>query len=182
MEYFKEIALPSWPAVQEFCLSKWDGKFTTAKVFSGEELTYISNLVNQDIADTLRLDVKVKTAIMFINNANFVQDLHVDGFDPARTNSANTALNLPILNCDNGAMSWYAGDFFLTNSPSKTIKYLKINWNNTPLLAATKIINRPTFVKINIPHHIQNNSASPRLMLSIRFVNDILLENIPTVS
>lgn len=182
MEYFKEINLPNWPAVQEFCLSKWDGKFTIAKTFSGEDLSYIGNIVQQDIADTLGLDVKIKTAIMFINNANFVQDLHIDGFDVERINASNTALNLPILNCETGLMSWYDGDFFLTKSPFKTVKYLKINWREEPKLVATKIINSPTLVKINIPHHIENRSDSPRLMLSIRFVKDILLENISPVS
>ena len=179
MEYFKEINLPSWPAIQEFCLGKWDGKFTTAKIFSGEDLAYISNLVGRDIANTLGFDVKVKTAIMFINQANFVQDLHVDGFNVQRTNASNTALNLPILNCETGPMYWYDGDFFLTKSPFKTIKYLKINWRQEPLLVATKVIDKPTLVKIDIPHHIENKSDSPRLMLSIRFINDIPLENIP---
>lgn len=182
MEYFKEIDLLSWPAVQEFCRSKWDGKFTTAMVFSGEDLAYIGKLVEHDILAVLGIEVKIKTAIMFINDANFVQDLHVDGFDPERINASNTALNLPILNCETGPMSWYDGDFFLTKSPFKTIKYLKINWQGEPTLAVTKIINKPTFVKINIPHHIENKSTSPRLMLSIRFTQDILLENIPSIS
>ena len=178
MEYFKEIDLPSWSLVQKFCRSKWDGAFTTATVFSGVDLAYIGKLVEYDILTVLGIEVKIKTAIMFINEPNFVQDLHVDGFDPERINASNTALNLPILNCDNGPMYWYDGDFVLTKSPFKTIKYLKINWQDEPTLAATKIINKPTFVKIDIPHHIENNSDSPRLMLSIRFTKDILLENI----
>jgi len=182
MEYFKEINLPSWSTVQEFCLSKWDGKFTTAKVFDGEDLVYIGNLVEKDITAMLGYNVSVKTAIMFINGPGFVQDLHIDGFDVNRINASNTALNLPILNCNNGPMSWYNGSFFLTKSPSKTIKYLKINWQEEPKLAITKVIDKPTFVKINIPHHIENQSDSPRLMLSIRFVNDIILENIPSFS
>lgn len=182
MDYFKEVDLPSWPIIQQFCISKWDGKFTTAKVFDGQDLAYIGNLVERDIASVVGSIVKTKTAIMFINDANFVQDLHVDGFDPQRLNASNTALNLPILNCDNGPMSWYNGDFYLTKSPFKTIKYLKINWREEPTLAVTKIINKPTFVKINIPHHIENKSTSPRLMLSIRFTKDILLENIPSIS
>jgi hypothetical protein len=178
MEYFKEVNLPSWPFVQKFCRSKWDGKFTNATVFAGGDLDYIGKLIEQDILAVLGIEVKIKTAIMFINDANFVQDLHVDGFDPERINASNTALNLPILNCEHGPMYWYDGDFFLTNSPFKTIKYLKINWKSEPTLVATKIINKPTFVKIDIPHHIENKSNSPRLMLSIRFTKDILLENI----
>lgn len=182
MEYFKEIDLPNWSAIQEFCRSKWDGKFTTATVFSGEDLIYIGKLVESDILDTLGFDVKIKTAIMFINDAYFIQDLHIDGFDPERVNASNTALNVPILNCEISPMSWYNGNFFLTKSPSKAIKYLKINWQSKPELVSCKVINKPTFVRINIPHHIENKSNSPRLMLSIRFTKDIPLENIPPVS
>jgi hypothetical protein len=182
MEYFKEIDLPGWAEIQQYCLSKWDGAFTTARVFDGQELAYIGSIVERDIQAVLGIDVKIKTAIMFINDANFVQDLHVDGFDPERINASNTALNLPILNCDTGPMSWYDGEFYLTKSPFKTIKYLKINWKTEPVLGVTKIINKPTLVKIDIPHHIENQSNSPRLMLSIRFTKDILLENITSVS
>lgn len=182
MEYFKEVDLPSWAIIQKFCREHWDGTFSTAKVFTDRDLEYIGNIVERDVSSVLGLDVKVKTAIMFINEPHFVQDLHVDGFDPARINASNTALNLPILNCENGPMYWYAGQFFLTRSPFKTIKYLKINWKDTPTLAATKIIDKPTFVKIDVPHHIENLSDSPRLMLSIRFTQDILLENITTLS
>lgn len=182
MEYFKEIDLPGWRTVQKFCMNRWDGKFTTAKVFSGSELDYIGSIIEHDILAVLGIEAKIKTAIMFINDANFVQDLHIDGFDPARVNASNTALNLPILNCEKGSMFWYSGNFSLSKSPFKTIKYLKIDWQEEPTLAATKIINKPTFVKIDIPHHIENRSDQPRLMLSIRFTNDILLENIPPVS
>ena len=182
MEYFKEIELPGWAEIQKYCLSKWDGTLTFAKVFAGQELAYIGSIVERDIYTVLGIDVKIKTAIMFINDANFVQDLHVDGFDPKRVNASNTALNLPILNCDTGLMSWYLGEFFLNKSTSDTIKYLKINWKTEPVLGAAKIINKPTLVKIDIPHHIENQSSSPRLMLSIRFTKDILLENINSVS
>ncbi len=182
MEYFKEVNLPNWAILQDFCLSKWDGEFTTANVFAGDDLSYIGQLIENDILTVLGTSVKIKTAILFINEANFVQDMHVDGFKPDRINAADTALNLPILNCEHGPMSWYSGNFFLTGSSSNTIKYLKINWQDAPTLAATKIINKPTFVRINIPHHIENRSNSPRLMLSIRFVKDILLENIPAIS
>lgn len=182
MEYFKEVNLPSWPFIQKFCRSKWDGKFTTATVFTGKDLAYIGKLVERDIQSQFGFNVKIKTAIMFINDANFVQAMHIDGFDLNRVNTSNTALNLPILNCEHGPMYWYEGDFFLTKSPVKTIKYLEINWKDEPRLAATKIINKPTFVRINIPHYIENQSSDPRLMLSIRFTKDVLLENIPSIS
>jgi hypothetical protein len=72
-------------------------------------------------------------------------------------------------------MKWYSGDFYLTESPHKTIKYLKINWTTNPAVAVEKIINKPTLVKINIPHHVENQCDAPRLMLSVRFKEDILI-------
>jgi hypothetical protein len=177
MEYFKEINLPSWSLVQKFCLDRWDGAFTSAKIFVDDDLSYISNLVEPDILETLGISVRVKTAIMFINKSNFVQSMHVDGATVDRFKANNTALNIPVLNCDSGYMSWYSGDFFLTveQAKAKGLGYLKINWNTEPQLALTTIINKPTLVKIDIPHHAENRSDSPRLMLSVRFTQDIPL-------
>jgi hypothetical protein len=173
MEYFKEVHIPNWATIQSYCISKWDGKFTTSVSFLNEELAYLGSLLESDVKQQLGLTVKIKSAIMFINDARFVQDLHIDGYTIERKNASNTALNLPILNCESGPMMWYSGDFYLTKSPSNTIKYLKINWTTEYKLAATKIINKPTLVCINIPHHIENQSDSPRLMLSVRFTPDI---------
>jgi len=173
MEFYKEINLPSWPLIQEFCRKKWHGKFTTSQTFTGGDLFFIGSLLSRDIKQELGLDVQIKTAIMFINEPRFLQDLHVDGFSVERINSSNTALNVPILNCDNGPMTWYDGKFNLTESPHNTIKYLKINWEEEPTIAEHKIINKPTIVKIDIPHHIENQSDEPRLMLSVRFKKDI---------
>jgi hypothetical protein len=52
---------------------------------------------------------------------------------------------------------------------------LQIDWETEPSLANWKIIDTPTLVKINIPHHIENLSDLPRLMLSVRFTPDIKL-------
>lgn len=174
MSYFKEIEISSWDTIRQFCLSKWNGEFTTSLTFENEDLKFLGSLLEKDVRDTLGNEVKIKTAIMFINQGNFVQGLHVDGFSIERTNASNTALNIPILNCNTGVMKWYSGDFYLTNGPFKTIKYLKINWTTEHSLADEKIIDKPTLVKINVPHHIENQSNEPRLMLSVRFTPDIV--------
>ena len=173
MEYYKEINLPNWEKIQKFCLEKWTGKFTVSQTFQGDQLLYIGLLLKKDVKEVLGIDVKVKTAIMFINEPRFVQDMHIDGFQIDRANASNTALNLPILNCETGLMKWYSGEFYLTESPHKSIKYLKINWTTEPKVAVEKIINRPAIVKINIPHHIENQCDLPRLMWSVRFTEDI---------
>lgn len=175
MELYKEINIPSWGTIQEFCQSKWNGKFSSSISFVGEDLAYLGSLLEPEVKVELGKDVKIKSAIMFINQPGFVQDMHIDGFTIKRINASNSALNLPILNCEQSPMKWYDGKYYLTESDHNTIKYLKLNWTEGPELACTKIINRPTLVKINVPHHIENHSSGPRLMLSVRFNPDIQL-------
>ncbi|CAB4241900.1 hypothetical protein UFOVP71_438 [uncultured Caudovirales phage] len=175
MEYFKEVHIPSWGIIQQFCRNSWDGKFITSKNFYGKDLAYLGSLLEPDVKSQLGHDVKIKTAVMFINRPQFKQDMHIDGYTIDRANTSNTALNLPILNCDTGPMFWYDGEYTLSMNTSVTIKYLKITWQSGPTLAAEALINKPTIVRVNIPHHIENRSDNPRLMLSVRFTPDIQL-------
>jgi hypothetical protein len=175
MEFFKEINIANWKTVQEYCLSKWDGNITQPIIFKDESLVYLGSLIEPSIKEELNLTVKVKTAIMFINEPHSEQNLHVDGFELERKGASNCALNLPILNCDKGPMFWYSGDYYLTKSTSNSLKYLIINWNTDPQLVCTKIIDKPTLVKIDVPHHVANQSDKPRLMLSVRFSPDMQL-------
>ena len=177
MDYYKEVIIPNWEEIQQYCNAKWDGTFSRTRIFTGLELRHIGNLLEPTIQQQTGVNVKIKTAIMFINEPWFVQDLHVDGFNLNRHNASDTALNLPILNCNTGPMQWFAGSYYLSESNVETIKYLKINWTSPVEVAATKIINRPTIVKINVPHHIENHSDAPRLMLSVRFTPDLRMEN-----
>ena len=177
MEYFKEVSLSSWAQIQEYCVDKWDGTFSNAKVFVGQDLIDIATMLRTDLL-SLGNNLKVKTAILFINQGNFKQDMHIDGFTVDRKGASNTALNIPILNCDNGPMYWYDGKYTLTNHSLSGLGYLKIDWSTEPDLVATKIINKPTIVRIGVPHYIENNSNMPRLMLTVRFVTDIPLDNI----
>jgi hypothetical protein len=178
MKCFEEVNIPSWPTIQQYCISGWDGEFTTSKSYKGKDLSFLGNLLEPDIKLALGLDVKIKSAILFISPPKFQQEMHVDGFSIDRNNASNTALNLPILNCSTTTMYWYNGIYHLsesTSNTSKTIKYLQIDWETEPSVVNWKIIDTPTLVKINIPHHIENQSDLPRLMLSVRFNPDIQL-------
>lgn len=179
MEYYKHVSLSNWSNIQEFFKSRWDGNFTMAKVFDGDDLQSLSSLINKDILETYGLRTRIKTAIMFINDAHFVQDMHVDGFKTDRKGASNTALNIPILNCENCPMHWYSGNYTLQENLGFGLGYLKLKWTGDPVRIASAIIDKPTFVKIDVPHQIENPNPTPRLMLSVRFVNDIPLESIP---
>lgn len=177
MEYFREVDIQSWPDIQQFCLAKYNslGATVPSIVFDNNDLAQLGALIEPAVKESLGVDVKVKSAIMFISAPGFVQDLHIDGYDIKRINASNSALNLPIQNCDDGPMYWYNGEYYLSKSKMINLKYLQINWTTEPSLACRKIINKPTLVKINVPHHIENLSTEPRLMLSVRFTPDIQL-------
>lgn len=174
MEYFKEIEIPSWNIIQTFCMSVWNDRESGSISFNSSNLAYLNRLLRNDIIKSLGLYVRVKTAIMFTSPPRYVQNMHIDGFSLNRNNASDTALNLPILNCETGPMFWYSGNYSISESTDAELKYLKIIWDNAgPKLECTKIINKPTLVKINIPHRIENQSDSTRLMLSVRFDKDI---------
>ena len=173
MVYFKEISIPSWGIIQSFCIEKWNGEFKSAHVFTGDELCYISDLILNDLKTVHSITATVKSAVLFINKPGYVQGMHVDGFRLDRAGASNSALNLPILNCNESPMYWYDGAYQLSKSDTSAIDYLKINWQSTPTLVATQVINVPTVVKIDTPHHVENKSSGPRLMLSIRFETDL---------
>lgn len=170
MEYFKEASISNWSNIQSYCLSLLVQQSQDAIVLTDSALAFIQESLQIDMPNTT-----VKSAIMFINEAHFKQDMHVDGFNPRRINASNTALNIPILNCEGGEMYWYVGKYTLSTTDLNGLGYLQINWQTVPRLAAKKIINSPTIVRINVPHHIINNSDQPRIMLSVRFADDIPL-------
>lgn len=177
MEFFKEVNIRSWETIQTFCSSKWDGNSTIPLSIVDNDLAYLASLIEPEIMRELGSNVKVKNAIMFISPPNYTQNMHVDGYKIDRVRSSNTALNLPILNCDSGLMMWYDGEYFLEESKGKPnqLKYLKLNWTGVPRLVCSKVINKPTVVKIDTPHQVVNQSPAPRLMLSVRFNQDIQL-------
>jgi len=170
MEYFKETHIEDWKTIQEFCIASWNGEFTDSKVFQGAELEYLTSIIEANVAP-----FKVKSILMFINRPGFVQDIHVDGFKVSRKNSSNTALNIPIQNCNESPMIWYKGNYSLSESTSNTIKYLNVNWTSGPDVDVVHVIDKPTIVRINTPHRIENHSNAPRLMLSVRFTQDLHL-------
>lgn len=180
MEYFKHINLPSWPMLQKFCHESWDKTFTQVHIFKGLDIRYIAQLVEKDLLQLLGQQYKVKSAIMFINDAYFEQEIHIDGFNIDRKDASNTALNIPILNCETSPMFWLDGKYKLKQQDTQMpLSYLQLDWETEPTIVANAVINQPTVVRIDVPHCIKNLTDSPRLMLSIRFVNDIPLVNIP---
>ena len=120
--------------------------------------------------------LKLKSAIVFGQGPNSIQAVHVDGYDVDRTGASNCALNIPIANCDAGEMIWYSGKFHLSETANtQGLKYLELNWDEEKQIQQSVIVDKPTIVKIDVPHQVINHSNKRRLMLSVRFSPDIFI-------
>ena len=86
-------------------------------------------------------------------------------------------------------MIWYEGDFTLfpkLDSPDydsgfkpsrrtnvKLLNSLDLNWVGEKTIKDRVIVNRPTIVKVDIPHQVVNAGDKVRSLLAIRFSPDI---------
>jgi hypothetical protein len=98
--------------------------------------------------------------------------MHVDGFSTERKGACDWALNIPIASV--GEMSWYGGDYELAKTANgQGLGYLEPVWKTEMRLLDSVSVDRPTIVKINVPHQVINHSTQRRLVLSLRFTPDI---------
>ena len=73
-------------------------------------------------------------------------------------------------------MNWYSGEYTLSETKTpEGLALLKINWNCDPAIIESTVVDVPTIVKVNTPHNVDNRSNKHRLMLSIRWIPDLVL-------
>jgi hypothetical protein len=128
-------------------------------------------------------DMEVKSAIIFKQGPGREQQLHVDGHNVKRMGSASWALNIPLEGYENSRMEWWTGPYRLVEAEGRTRenkelypKYLKIIWDGPPVLADTLRMDRPTIVRVAIPHRVINESKTvTRKLLTVRFKTDTSL-------
>ena len=143
-------------------------------ILKNEELAWVGSMLCNQIKKITGHDHEIKSAIVFAQSPENIQGLHVDGFNTQRIGASNWALNLPITEV--GEMLWYGGKFNLAVADSGTsaLKYLKLNWQEEPRVIESLIVDRPTIVRVDIPHQVINQSRERRrLVLSARFTPDI---------
>ncbi|CAB4133518.1 hypothetical protein UFOVP257_240 [uncultured Caudovirales phage] len=102
--------------------------------------------------------------------------IHVDGTMYGDKISSYLALNLPLLNTKNTFMCWYDAKIFQTNI--KLDRYEDGNACTYDPLTATLItepleILSPVLVRTDIPHNVMNNNDTTRVIVSLRFKNDL---------
>lgn len=143
----------------------------------GTELAWVGSMLCGQVKKITGLDHQIKSAIIFGQEPKNVQGLHVDGFSVDRVGASNWALNLPITEV--GEMFWYGGKFSLSEAVGgQGLKYLRLNWEEEHHVIASAVIDRPTIVRIDVPHQVVNQSKNNRRMiLSARFNPDIIIGN-----
>lgn len=185
MTHYSRIDLgPAWVEIQNYILEKVvpnepPGLISkTFTLYNQDFMLTMYKLLNGPLAKHGFVNRIPKGAILFGNGPGQSAGIHIDGYSLERKNASNFALNIPILNCDQGWMNWYKGEYDLVEDKTKEgLKLLKIEWKGEPEIIERALINEPTLVKVNVPHNVENLSNQQRLMLSIRFVPDLALLN-----
>jgi len=175
MELYHSITLSNWQLIRDRYQNQLPD-VTGERLISLDaiELAWITDQIIEEVNSFIGKTFTVKNAIIFGQGPKNVQGSHVDGFQRGRQGASNWALNIPVLNCDQGEMIWFKGDYILEPAINESnIGYQHINWSNGPHFLASKIIDTPTIVKVDIPHQVINHTNERRLMLSVRFTPDL---------
>jgi len=175
MLLYKHVDIVTWPMIQvRFQHLMPDVKGQKSHTLKGEELAWVGSMLCNQVKKITGLDHTIKSAIVFAQEPNNIQELHVDGFTVDRKGASNWALNIPITEV--GEMSWFGGKFHLSETANgEGLKYLQLNWHEEPYVIKSVMVDRPTVVRVDIPHQVVNQSSEQRrLILSARFTPDIL--------
>jgi hypothetical protein len=148
-----------------------------SKVLSLDKDLALKSFLYEQLKDKLGQPKCIpKSVIIFGVKPEASIRIHVDGYNLARDNASNYALNIPLEHSDLGIMHWYSGNYTLTEEKTdEKLQYLKLTWNEAPTIIDSTIINVPKFVRVDVPHNVVNHSPNHRLVLSIRFEPDLVV-------
>lgn len=189
-EYCKPFHLSKWDKVVEL-FKPLEDKFKSnpngqVMFISKNTLDKISELIIEDVDTAFNRQHKLVEGMMFCQPSRKVREhiIHVDGTEENNLDYYKFAINIPILNCDQGEMVWYGGDYDLRLvDGQQTVKdvgpglgkYHELVWKSEPVVIHSKIIDTPHIVKIDVPHQVINHSDNFRVMLTTRFTPDITI-------
>jgi hypothetical protein len=174
--YCKSIVIESQCNITEYIFNQY------SSVFENKEDSFPVSLNKNDLEeltiilkeDTIKwfLDssIKLVSGIIFFLMPFEEQPIHID----AQTKyGIYTSLNIPLLNCEGGSMSWYSGNYYEEDITLPSgIKYAGLKIED-PKNLHCQIINSPHVVRTNIPHNVKNNVGKKRIMLALRYNKNI---------
>jgi len=143
-----------------------------------QEMPDVAKHIEDAVSQRLLGDYRINECLVFENRPWTDPNIHVDGISPDRVSSAQVALNMPLLNPKGAFMIWYDGKYNLQrgyNAKSDNIHahYLDIAWLEPPREIYRHEILNPMLVKVGVPHRVINPKATPRIMLTMRFLPDL---------
>ena len=173
MLLYQHVDISTWPMIRvRFQHLMPDVVGQKSYTLTPDELDWTGQMLCSPLRRVTGRDYRIKSAIIFAQAPGNVQELHVDGFTASRQGASNWALNLPI--AEVGEMLWYSGEYQLNEtSNGQGLKYLGMDWQEEPRVCESVTVDRPTIVRIDVPHRVINHSENRRLMLSARFYPDI---------
>jgi len=171
-ELYKKVSLKCFPEIKDKLLLLHTNKLFPIKkraitvAWTKENFLDLYDEVSE-IAKSM--STKILIAKFFITPAHSFLGVHVDS---NYMSNKNWALNIPILtHPDNHYMTWYdyQGEFdHVTNEYSRSL-FPKNFEKLVPL--DYLVLSSPHYVKIGIFHGIDNPTPTPRIVLTIRFIN-----------
>ena len=116
-----------------------------------------------------------RTCILFSRGGDIAQDIHIDCTAADNLEIVDCALNFPIENCNN-YMYWYQGQYNILTKEHMgpdnfKRKYVALEWTTAPQIIDKTIIDKPTLVKVSVPHNVEH-VPSHRKLLTFRFVGN----------
>ncbi len=180
-EYFcKKIQIDKWNEVQSFVLSTYEKEIDTVNgamplLITRNTICELEQILKEDTYKIFGKDIKISHSILFFSKPDWQQPIHVD--DQSQY-GMYTSLNIPIKNCADSTMNWYLGEYEQSVVKLDSgITYKKLTMADDTV-AYNEFIDRPYVVRTNIPHSVINYSKEYRVMLVVRYVENIpLLEN-----
>lgn len=175
--YCKSIVIESESNITDYIFTQYKS------VIENKEDSFPVNLNKIDL-ENLNLILKEDTNILFQDSLTKLvsgiifflmpfeeQPIHID----AQTKyGMYTSLNIPLLNCEGGNMSWYSGNYYEEDiTLPNGIKYASLKIED-PKTLHCQIINSPCVVRTNVPHNVKNNIGKKRIMLALRYNKNIL--------
>jgi hypothetical protein len=173
-DYYKSITITN----QEAIVDRYKHLISNANTLHAmkipkEDWAWISEQLGNDITNITGKQHSIREVNVFFQVGGHRRGIHVDGW---RTGVVDLkwAVNIPLVNCQDSVMTWYAGDHTLSVRLNPVgLPFLYINWATDPVEVASASIRNPIIVAVDKPHTVKNNSENPRCSISIRFTPEI---------
>jgi len=157
-----------------------------------EDAQWITENILPDIEKYTGKKHNLHKAVLFAQGPQSYPQEHVDGFWPPKPDAIVWSLNIPIINCEQGEMIWYGGEFELTTiedapdydggyvptnpTDQKKQNSIKIEWHTDKHVIQRLVIDQPTIVKVDIPHQVVNASNQVRKLLAVRVSPNLIMQ------